>query len=144
VTQAKLQQRTGDVIQDAKAPLDGGRWGFAYYVIGYAVEFSLKSCVLARMIHTGWVFLDHEKGEADCKTHDFPRLIKFAGLLDDLNNRLKESVRVEDAFVRNWDIVKAWKVDSRYDPKTEVDARKLYCAITDEPDGVLKWIRNYW
>jgi hypothetical protein len=47
-------------------------------------------------------------------------------------------------FVTNWDTVNLWKVTSRYESKTEADAKKLYAAITDEPHGVLRWIQNYW
>jgi HEPN domain-containing protein len=43
-------------IQDAKVLIDGGRYEFGYYAAGYAVECALKSCLLARMVHTAWVF----------------------------------------------------------------------------------------
>jgi len=62
-------------IKDAKALIDGGRWEFAYYTVGYTVECALKSCVLARMIHTDWVFDEQVKRVDDCRTHDFTKLI---------------------------------------------------------------------
>jgi hypothetical protein len=31
-----------------------------------------------------------------------------------------------------------------YCEKTEAEAKALYTAITADPDGVLKWIMNYW
>ncbi|MDR3622407.1 MAG: hypothetical protein P4L85_23860 [Paludisphaera borealis] len=47
-------------------------------------------------------------------------------------------------FRANWKVVKEWAVTSRYDEKSEAEARKLVAAITDEPNGVMIWIRNYW
>src|SRR5262249_20356442 len=87
VNQAELRQMAQERVKDAKALLDGGRWEFAYYAAGYAVECALKSCLLARMIHTAWVF--EEKWEAKaCLTHEFGKLIDLAGLRDELNNKL--------------------------------------------------------
>lgn len=51
--QAEFRALAEARIQDAKALIDGGRADLAYYVAGYAVECALKSCTLARMIHTG-------------------------------------------------------------------------------------------
>src|SRR5438094_8433199 len=90
VNQAELQAMAEERIKDAKALLDGGRWEFAYYAAGYAVECALKSCLLARMIHTAWVF--QEKWDArECRVHDFGKLIDLAGLRDELNAKLAAS-----------------------------------------------------
>lgn len=126
-------------ILDAAVLLNGSRWAYAYYVGGYAVECALKSCILSRMIHTGGVFQD--KKFADwCWTHDFGELIKLAGLTTELNARLAASA----AFVGHWGTATQWKETSRYEAKSEVEARSLIEAITNDPDGVLRWIRNYW
>jgi HEPN domain-containing protein len=143
VNRAELQQMTEQRLLDAKALLDGGRWEFAYYAAGYAVECALKSCILARMIYTGWVFQEKLKGN-ECLTHDFGELIKIAGMTELLNDQFKTSAAAGGAFVANWGVVNQWKVTSRYDPKTETEARALYAAITDDPDGVLRWIKAYW
>src|ERR1700730_8700239 len=87
VNRVELQAMAEERVKDAKALLDGGRWEFAYYAAGYAVECALKACLLARMIHTAWVF--QEKWEAKaCLTHDFGKLIDLAGMRDELNNQL--------------------------------------------------------
>jgi hypothetical protein len=146
VNHAELKQLTEERIKDAKALLDAGRWEFAYYTAGYAVECALKACVLARMVYTGWVFDEEVKKVDECRTHEFLTLIKIAGMLDELNARKKASAAANDGFVKNWDTVDAWKVTSRYESKPDADAKAkdLYAAITDEPHGVLKWIRSYW
>ncbi len=97
------------------------------------------------MIYTGWVFDDDVKKKVDdCRTHDFLKLIQIAELWDELENAVKTSSAAGDEFVGNWDTVRLWKVTSRYEPCTEADAKKLYAAISDDPHGVLKWIRKLW
>jgi hypothetical protein len=137
-------------ILDAQALLNGSRWAYAYYIAGYAVECALKSCLLARMPLTGWIFQEEVKID-ECLTHDFGKLIDLAGLRDELNNKLAASAAAAAAggppggpFVNHWGKVTQWKVTSRYESKTELEARELYAAITHDPDGVLRWIQNYW
>jgi hypothetical protein len=150
VNQAELRQMAEERLRDAKALLDGGRWEFAYYTAGYAVECALKSCILSRMIHTGWVF--EEKWDAKlCLTHDFEKLIHLAGLKTELNQTLAASAAAATAggppagfFVLHWNTVVQWKVESRYQAKTEAEAKALYEAITHVSDGVLLWIQKYW
>jgi HEPN domain len=144
VNQKDLKQMAEERIKDAKALIDGNRWEFAYYAAGYAVECALKSCLLARMIYTGWVFDENVTKVDACRTHDFLELIRIAGLRDELNNALKASSAAGGEFAKNWDTVNKWKVSSRYEPKTEAEAQGLYAAITDDPHGVLKWIQNFW
>ena len=140
----ELRHMAEERIKDAKALIKGKRWEFAYYAAGYAVECALKSCLLSRMVLTGWVFDEDVKKVDDCRTHEFLKLIQIAGPKDELNNALKASAAAGGEFVANWNIVNEWKVTSRYEAKPEVEARKLLAAITDKPHGVLEWIRNYW
>ncbi len=151
MNRAELQVMAEERVKDSKALLDGGRWEFAYYAAGYAVECALKACLLARMIHTAWVF--QEKWEAKaCLTHDFGKRIDLAGLRDELNNKLATTAAAATpqgespvgAFVGYWATVLRWKVESRYQPTTEAEARRLFEAITHDPDGVLSWIKTFW
>lgn len=143
MNQAELRHIAEERILDAESLINGGRWSGAYYVAGYAVECALKSCVLARMIHTGGVFQDKKFAE-QCFTHDFGKLIELAGLKNELNTELAASAAAGGAFPANWGIVTQWKEISRYEDKIEAEAKFLFDAITQNPDGVLKWLRNYW
>ena len=143
MNQAELRRMSEERIQDAKVLIDGGRFEFGYYAAGYAVECALKSCLLARMVHTAWVFEERWKAQ-DCLTHDFRELIRLAGLTIELDDRLAASARVGGLFIAHWGTVLQWKVTSRYESKTEAEAKDLFTAITHTPDGVLEWIRNYW
>jgi hypothetical protein len=40
--------------------------------------------------------------------------------------------------------VTLWKETSRYEQKAQPEADALYLAITDNANGVMRWIRNYW
>ena len=139
MNQGELRKMASERLKDAESLLGGGRWEFAYYAAGYAVECALKSCLLARMIHTAWIFEEKWKAQ-DCLTHDFSELIRLAGLNAQHNARLAAGA----AFVANWGTVTQWKVTSRYESKTEAEAKLLYAAIADDPDGVMKWIQIYW
>jgi len=143
MNQAELRHLAMERLDDANALINEGRWAFAYYVAGYAVECALKSSVLARMVITGGVFQD-KRFAADCWTHDFGELIRVAGLGTELSTRLAASAAAGGEFVANWGIVTQWKETVRYEMKTEAEARDFYRAITENPDGVLIWIQTYW
>lgn len=142
VNQALLQWMTLERIADAQSLLASGRWSFAYYVAGYAVECALKSCVLSRTVHTGAVFTDRKFAEK-CFTHDLEALVTLAGLRAEWDARSAASY-AGGQFARFWTVVAQWKETSRYQPKTEGEAKDLFEAITHDPHGVLKWIQNYW
>lgn len=139
MNQVELQRLAEDRILDAQALIDGRRWAFAYYTAGYAVECSLKSCILARMIHTRGIFEDKKFAE-QCWTHDLGKLVDLAGLTAEMG----VAHGANPTLLGYWGVVKDWKETSRYEQKTEADARALHEAITQEPDGVLRWIRNHW
>ena len=143
MNQEQLRKLAEHRILDAKVLIDGGRWAYGYYVAGYAIECALKSCVLARMVHTGWVFQEKVKID-ECITHDFDKLIPIAGMRALLTDSLKASAVATGEFARNWEIVKQWKVTSRYEDRTQKEAMELYAAITDEPHGMLIWLKKYW
>jgi hypothetical protein len=143
VNQAELRTMAEERLKDAKVLLDGGRWEFAYYAAGYSAECGLKSCILARMIHTAWIF--EEKWDARaCLDHRFGKLVYLAGLSDPLSDQLKVSAAAGKEFAANWETAEKWTVTSRYESKTEGEARSLFAAIADETHGVLQWIKIYW
>ena len=135
-------------LADAKVLLDGGRWEFAYYAAGYAVECGLKSCVLSRMIITGIVFEEKWDGRRwlpdEFRTHELEKLVELAGLKDQRNADLQASAEAGNDFRKNWETVMRWTVFSRYAGKSEDDAKQLVAAIIDESHGVMRWIRTFW
>ncbi len=126
-------------VADAKALLDAGRWHAAYYLAGYAVECGLKACILAHIDNTGIIFQDKKFAER-CFTHDIEALVKAA----DLETTRGIDIAATPELGLNWQVVKDWNVDIRYQARSEPEARRLYEAVTDSANGVLPWIRARW
>lgn len=124
---------------DAEALLAAGRWSAVYYLTGYAVECGLKACVLAYVERTGAIFLDRKFAEK-CWTHDVESLVKAA----DLEATRGLDVATNPALRANWARVKDWSETSRYQQKTEAEARLLFEAVAEAANGVLPWIRIRW
>jgi hypothetical protein len=139
LNRAELQQLAEDRVLDSKALLDAQRWSGAYYLAGYAMECGLKACVIAFIERTGEIFRDREFSKK-CFTHKPMELIGVADLLEFHN----ESLKTSPGFAGFWGVAKAWTEASRYQQKTESEARDLYEAVTSDPDGVLPWIRTHW
>ena len=127
-------------LVDAKRLLDDHRWSAAYYLASYAVECGLKSCVLVRVAATPEVILEDKKFSEKCWTHSVLELVKQANLEP---NRAAD-VAANPALSKNWLVVKDWNESARYETSSHQRARKLYAAITDNPNGVMQWIRAHW
>jgi hypothetical protein len=91
------------------------------------------------MIHTRGVFTSKKFAE-ECFTHDFGKLVDLAGMRPLLDTELAAS----PTFVGYWGTATLWRETSRYEQKSQTEADELYLAITDNTDGVLRWIRTYW
>ncbi len=139
MNRTELRQLAEDRILDARILLDAGRWSGAYYMVGYAMECGLNSCVLALVERTGEIFRDKRFSEK-CFTHKLLELIELAGLKDIHLDLLKNNTD----FAGFWGIAKEWTEANRYQQTTEFEARALYEAITTDPNGVLPWIRKSW
>ncbi len=141
MSRAEFRQLAEDRILDAAALLApvAQRWSAHYYLAGYSVECGLKSCVLAYVERTGVIFKD-KKFLENCWTHDLEKLVKFAGLATEFG-QARAANPVLDGY---WGVVKDWTEESRYQQKTQVQAEALYAAITNNPDGVMPWIRVRW
>jgi HEPN domain-containing protein len=129
-------------LKDAKALLGRKRWSGAYYLCGYVVECSLKSCLLRHLGESTSVFGDQSylKKLLDCWTHDLVKLVNLAGLDADFGIARGANPAL-DTF---WGVTKAWKESSRYEEKTEAEATRLYEAVSHKPDGVFRWIQSRW
>jgi hypothetical protein len=77
---------------------------------------------------------------SDCYTHEINKLILAADLKPDLDAATAANTQLS----ANWGVVKDWNEGSRYEQFDEAKARGLYDAITNDPDGVILWIRARW
>jgi hypothetical protein len=75
-----------------------------------------------------------------CFTHDIENLVVAA----DLQAARGQAIATNPALGTNWQVVKDWNMDCRYEEKSEADARDLYDAVTDAKNAVLTWIKAHW
>ena len=139
MNRATLQQLSDERISDARALLAANQWPGAYYLAGYALECALKSCVLAYIDRTGIIFKD-KKYTQNCWTHDIEELVRVAGLTIERDKAAGTNITLG----QHWMIAKDWSEASRYRMFTQPQAEKLFHALTDNTDGVLPWVKNYW
>ncbi len=141
-TRAEWRQLAEDRILDAQAHLVVGvdRWSAAYYLIGYAVECGLKSCVLARVAAHPEVIFQERQFSNSAWTHDLESLLIVA----DLKATRDADAQANHALYTNWQHAKQWNEKSRYQQKTSGEARRLFEAVADPNDGVMQWIRARW
>jgi len=137
VNRTDLQNLANERIAEAKILLDAGKWSGSYYLAGYAVECGLKACI-ANLLKSE-VFPEKDFSDK-CYIHDLEKLVMLAGLKTERDADAAANANLDV----NWGTVRAWRETSRYEPKTQADAQVLYDAITQDPDGVLQWIRLHW
>ena len=140
VNREELWTLAEERVRNADALLAASQWSAAYYLAGYAVECALKAYLPAYLDRTGKIFRerDYIKKLEKCWTHGLTLLVELA----DLTEQLERARGANSNLKRCWSVVENWDETSRYDRKTEQDARDLYEAITQEPDGVLRWLRQ--
>jgi HEPN domain-containing protein len=129
-------------LEDAEELLHIKRWACGYYVAGYAVECALKALIVREAERTGAVFDDKKAAIQLLDSffiHDLERLFKAAGLEVDFGM----ARGANPALNTVWQVVKGWTEASRYEQKTQPEAEALVQAVNDDPDGVMKWIRNH-
>jgi hypothetical protein len=138
VTRLDFQQLAEVRIAEAKVLLDAGLCDGAYYLAGYALEVSLKACVIKKLMATD-AFPDKKFSEK-CYTHLIGELVELAGL----KPAWDAATNSNPAFSIFWGIAKAWSEQKRYHRMSETEARTMYEAVTDVNHGVMQWIRTQW
>ncbi|MDE3055412.1 MAG: HEPN domain-containing protein [Verrucomicrobiota bacterium] len=113
----ELQLLAEERYGDAKELYHVNRYGGAFYLCGYAIEFGLKKKICATL---GW---DEYTGDGKykfLKTHDFEILLHFSGV----------EREVKTSFWSEWSAVTKWNPEKRYSSvkPTEQDVKLLLDA----------------
>lgn len=130
-------------LKEARALLAAELPEGAYYLAGYAVECALKACIAKRTLQHDF---PDKKLVDKSHTHDVERLMDAAGLSDLLKNDLAGNEELE----LDWETVREWSEQSRYDVFRGdttgglVTAQMLIDAVESKNGGVLRWIRQSW
>lgn len=109
----------------------------AYYLAGLAVECGLKACIARR---TRRYDFPDKREVNQSHTHDLKKLL----YLTELEPHLQRSSPRYQVLQANWNVVKDWRVESRYNEITMARARDIYQAVADQPNGVLAWLQEHW
>ena len=131
-------QQLADIrVKEAKVLLDNQCFDGAYYLLGYAVECALKSCISKQ-------FKEHDFPELqtvrDSYTHSLQKLLRVAVLEQNMQNDWQTHPRLHS----NWAIVTRWSEQARYQHHiTQATVQALYDAVTENQTGVLSWLKNF-
>ena len=136
MTRRDLQQLSNMRILEARQLLVSHNYSGAYYLSGYSIECGLKACIARKTRRFDFPELTVVK---DSFTHDLKRLVKIAGLEQELNLKLSDAT-----FASNWATVKDWDVETRYKIDTQTQAEEIIYSITSRRNGVLAWIKQRW
>jgi HEPN domain-containing protein len=133
-----FQDLAEERIQDAEALLAAGRYSAARYLAGLAVECALKARIAGQT-------REHEFPDKEWATkvftHNLETLLKLAGL----EHALTLQTRGSDAFQENWNKIRGWRVEWRYDsPVGEAEATTFVQSVADATEGILPWLRARW
>jgi HEPN domain-containing protein len=114
-------------LRDAQELLAARRYAGAYYLAGYAIECGLKTCIAKT---TRRYAFPEKNSTQKYYIHDLDRLLEVAGLRQALPADLTTA----------WSVVTDWTEESRYETKTEIQARDLYQSVAD----ILNWVETQW
>ena len=133
-----LQKMAAERVADAAALLAAERYQAAYYLCGYAIECAVKACIARK---TREFDFPDRKVVNDSYVHDLTKLLTVA----DLAKAHQDEVERSEPFATNWFIVRNWSEASRYDSSIKPEESwRLFRAVTDEPNGVLEWLKKLW
>ena len=133
-----LQTLAESRLEEGRILLANNQWTGAYYLIGFAVECALKACL-----------------ERAVREHDYPdkkfvngmyqhNLQSLVGLDAALSAALQADMTLDPKLGANWNTLKDWDDEKRYDIVDEQEAKGLYDATTEAGAGVMPWIRGRW
>lgn len=132
-TRSDFERLTDLRMAEARFLLDDKNdWDGAYYLVGYAVEFAFKVCIIKQVIASDG--FPPKKDASDFYSHNLVTLRRLAAL--DIEMELDPGIKSA------WQIIGNWSEQSRYViGTTEQAARDLCDAIEHE---VLPWIKARW
>lgn len=134
----KLQQLAEERLSEAKLLMDGKHYTGAYYLTGLGIECALKACI-AKLVKE-FDFPD-KSFVKEVYIHGLDNLMKFDTAL---SAQLQAEMQTDTKLQSNWNTVRTWNDSYRYEFVTEIQARSLLNAATDERTGIMDWIRKRW
>jgi hypothetical protein len=125
-------------LAESEVLLGGGKNEGAFYLAGYAVECALKACIAKETKE--FDFPPDRKTIEQYYSHNLEGLVKAAGL----ETQLRDDSQQDPDLASNWDKVRVWSEQSRYQRRTQQEAQELIEAIAEPIHGVLEWLKLRW
>ena len=135
---ADFQELARIRLEDARVLIANERFAGAYYVAGYAIECALKACIAKQTQQ--YDFPPDRKEVEKIYVHDLKKLVGYAGL----QSKLDKNLDSDGTFSDNWNLVKDWREQSRYDSIERKEAKDFFRAISDPRHGVFEWLQEHW
>jgi HEPN domain-containing protein len=137
LTRRNLQQLARKRLREARLLLQAQEYDGAYYLAGLGIECALKACIARGTRRHDF---PSKQVVIESYSHELTRLMKVAGL----ENTFNQESNAHAAFANNWNVVKDWRVESRYTTVAPQTARDMYSAVVSRSHGVMPWIRRNW
>jgi HEPN domain-containing protein len=138
MTRRDFQQLALIRLKEAKVLFDNKCYSGSFYLSGYTVECALKACIAKK---TKRFEFPEREFVNQIHTHKLNQLISLLGLKRDLDNEINNNV----VFASYWGYLKDWDVKVRYDRNVKrQQALDAINAISDNQNGILKWLKNFW
>jgi hypothetical protein len=135
----QLKQLAHYRLDEARLLYTNDYYQGAYYLAGYAAEFSLKALICKRL---GVEVFVGGSGLAEVSkalhTHHLPTLLVFAGLFPTLQD---EKINNENLF-KDWSKVSEWNEQRRYEP-LECSQQTVNNFI-NATERVMQWILRHY
>ena len=135
-TRKDFQRLTELRVKEASILAKSGNQRGAYYLAGFAVECALKACIAKKTRRHD--FPPGPNHARSAYSHDLGDLLKLAGLADQHDIEMNTNQQ----FLKNWGIIKEWRVDCRYET-SGLNGSDMIDALSSQ-DGVLNWIKLHW
>jgi HEPN domain-containing protein len=131
---ADLQRLAEERAVEAQLLLGAQKFCGAFYLAGYAMELGLKA-VLAKRFKADEI--PDRKLVQSIYSHNLEDLAVLAGLKPQIDAQNEE-------FAANWEVIRGWYEQSRYEIIDAERATLIVRAILDEVNGVFRWLRTIW
>ena len=131
---ADLQRLAEERAAEAQLLLGAQKFCGAFYLAGYAMELGLKAVLAKRFMADE---IPDRKLVQSIYSHNLEDLAVLAGLKPQIDAQNEE-------FAANWEVIRGWYEQSRYEIIDAERATLIVRAILDEVNGVFKWLRTIW
>lgn len=136
-TKADLQTLAQLRLDDAILLFEARRYSSAYYLVGYAVELSLKACIAASFQAD---VIPDKAYVAAIYTHKLDSLMNIAGL----QVEFKKDSDADEELAAAWGVTSKWTEESRYQLWDEFSTASMVEAISNQEHGIYAWVKKHW